>query len=105
MFAGLSQAHRSSISLVESGKKGEISPPKVSQNHSPVRQSVGIFRRANVSVEAFQDHLLAARQKTQERSAAIRKANAAGEKVKTPYMFALLEESLGLRASSCRAPA
>ncbi len=29
MFADLSQAHRSSISLVESGKKGEISPPKV----------------------------------------------------------------------------
>jgi DNA-binding transcriptional ArsR family regulator len=63
---------------------------------STVTRTVRIFHRSGVSLEAFQMHLLLARQKTQERSASIKKVGANGMKNKVPYWFKVLETSLGL---------
>ncbi len=59
-------------------------------------RAVRIFHRSGVSIDRFQDHLLAARQITQERSSSIKKARVDGVKAKVPYFFAVLEKSLGL---------
>ncbi len=64
---------------------------------------VNLYHRAGLSVEAFTDRLDAARQRTQERTAAIRPSVGKGvrgevvAKNKLPYFFALFEELLGLR--------
>lgn len=63
-------------------------------------RAVNLFHRSNVSMDEFQDHLMVARQRTQERSAAIKRTRDDGVKLKTPYFFAILEDSLGLRQSS-----
>jgi DNA-binding transcriptional ArsR family regulator len=67
---------------------------------STTTRAVRLYRKANVSIEDFQTHLLVARQTTQERSASIKKSRQDGVKVKVPYFFAVLEQSLGLRQSS-----
>jgi hypothetical protein len=57
-------------------------------------RALRVYQKANVSIEDFQDHLLYARQTTQERSASVKKTRADGVKVKVPYFFAVLEKSL-----------
>jgi DNA primase catalytic subunit len=57
-------------------------------------RAVRLYRKANVSIEDFQTHLLVARQTTQERSASIKKSRQDGVKVKVPYFFAVLEKTL-----------
>lgn len=59
-------------------------------------RAVRIFHRSNVSIDQFQGHLLMARQRTQEKSASIKKQYKDGTKAKVPYFFAVLEKSLGL---------
>ncbi len=63
-------------------------------------RAVNIFHRSGIDIHQFQNHLLSARQRTQERTASIKKARADGVKVKVPYLFAVLEKSLGLVESS-----
>jgi hypothetical protein len=63
-------------------------------------RAVRLYRKANVSLEDFQTHLLVARQTTQERSASIKKCRQDGIKNKVPYWFKMLETSLGLVESS-----
>ncbi len=55
---------------------------------------VRTFQRSGLSMEDFQNALLSAKQKTQERSASIKKSRQDGVKVKVPYFFAVLEKSL-----------
>ncbi len=63
---------------------------------------VNLYHRADLPTDAFAERFDAARQRTKERTAAIRPplrgaANERAAKNKMPYFFALLEESLGLR--------
>jgi hypothetical protein len=57
-------------------------------------RAVRIFHRSGLSLEAFQDHLLLCRQRTQERSASVKRRRADGIALKVPYFFAVLENSL-----------
>jgi hypothetical protein len=63
-------------------------------------RAVNIFHRSGVSMDQFQDHLLSARQITQERSVSVKKVHADGVKNKTPYFFSVLSRALGLVESS-----
>jgi len=64
---------------------------------------VNLYHRAGLPIETFADKFDAARQRTKERTAAIRPSAGKGAssepvaKNKLPYFFALLEEALGLR--------
>lgn len=64
---------------------------------------VNLYHRSGLALEAFRQRLYAARQITQERTAAIRaRVPVAGERTwtpanKMPYFFAVLEEQLGFR--------
>lgn len=60
---------------------------------------VNLYHGAGLPLEVFADQVDAARQRTKERTAAIRPPSGGqAKKNKMPYFFALLEELLGLRA-------
>lgn len=66
---------------------------------------VNLYHRADLPPEAFADRVDAARQRTKERTATIRRPSGGPvKKNKIPYFFALLEESLGMRAPSSAPP-
>lgn len=59
---------------------------------------VNLYHRADLPPEAFADRVDAARQRTKERTATIRRPSGGpAKKNKIPYFFALLEELLGMR--------
>lgn len=66
---------------------------------------VNLYRRSGLGTAEFADHFDAARQRTKERTGAIRLPAAKGTggtfagKNKMPYFFALLEDLLGLRSA------